>query len=199
MGRAPPEASEQGQHTVCVEASAGGKLRIPVCCRQWLAYSRLYQSLEFPSSCLLHPITSIEYQWIRGRLKAEQVGQGRAGWGLGVSQSGRPAHKAAPSSCIVLALQNVELANSFSSLLAYGLSLLRRFRSVFPLSVSDSPARLQSLLRSVAAFALPEWGQEGGNSGGTFLVGKPAGGVGSGAAGIFDLSVSTGSWYRCAR
>ncbi|XP_073092034.1 protein unc-13 homolog D isoform X2 [Manis javanica] len=111
---APPEASEQGQHTVCVEASAGGKLRIPVCCRQWLAYSRLYQSLEFPSSCLLHPITSIEYQWIRGRLKAEQ---------------------------------NVELANSFSSLLAYGLSLLRRFRSVFPLSVSDSPARLQSLLR----------------------------------------------------
>ncbi|KAK2502669.1 hypothetical protein MC885_016573, partial [Smutsia gigantea] len=91
----PQEASEQGQHT-------------------WLAYSRLYQSLEFPSSCLLHPITSIEYQWIQGRLKAEQ---------------------------------NVELANSFSSLLAYGLSLLRRFRSVFPLSVSDSPARLQSLLR----------------------------------------------------
>ncbi|GAB5581323.1 protein unc-13 homolog D isoform X1 [Prionailurus iriomotensis] len=39
---------------------------------QWLAYSRLYQSLEFPSSCLLHPITSIEYQWIQGRLKAEQ-------------------------------------------------------------------------------------------------------------------------------
>ncbi|PNI32215.1 UNC13D isoform 4 [Pan troglodytes] len=41
---------------------------------QWLAYSRLYQSLEFPSSCLLHPITSIEYQWIQGRLKAEQPG-----------------------------------------------------------------------------------------------------------------------------
>uniref|UniRef100_A0A9L0JQ17 Unc-13 homolog D n=1 Tax=Equus asinus TaxID=9793 RepID=A0A9L0JQ17_EQUAS len=81
---------------------------------QWLAYSRLYQSLEFPSSCLLHPITSIEYQWIQGRLKAEQL---------------------------------EELAASFSSLLAYGLSLIRRFRSVFPLSVSDSPARLQSLLR----------------------------------------------------
>uniref|UniRef100_A0A8I3X0Y3 Unc-13 homolog D n=1 Tax=Callithrix jacchus TaxID=9483 RepID=A0A8I3X0Y3_CALJA len=81
---------------------------------QWLAYSRLYQSLEFPSSCLLHPITSIEYQWIQGRLKAEQ---------------------------------EEELAASFSSLLAYGLSLIRRFRSVFPLSVSDSPARLQSLLR----------------------------------------------------
>nr|KAF6417583.1 unc-13-like protein D [Molossus molossus] len=81
---------------------------------QWLAYSRVYQSLEFPSSCLLHPITSIEYQWIQGRLKAEQ---------------------------------REELAASFSSLLAYGLSLLRRFRTVFPLSVSDSPARLQSLLR----------------------------------------------------
>lgn len=81
---------------------------------QWLAYSRLYQSLEFPSSCLLFPITSIEYQWIQGRLKAEQL---------------------------------EELASSFSSLLAYGLSLIRRFRSVFPLSVPDSPARLQSLLR----------------------------------------------------
>ncbi|XP_005407531.1 PREDICTED: protein unc-13 homolog D isoform X2 [Chinchilla lanigera] len=81
---------------------------------QWLAYSRLYQSLEFPSSCLLHPITSIEYQWIQGRLKAEQL---------------------------------EELTISFTSLLAYGLSLIRKFRSVFPLSVSDSPARLQSLLR----------------------------------------------------
>ncbi|KAM6164831.1 protein unc-13 homolog D isoform 2-T2 [Rhynchocyon petersi] len=81
---------------------------------QWLAYSRLYQSLEFPSSCLLHPITSIEYQWIQGRLKEEQL---------------------------------EELATSFSSLLTYGLSLIRRFRSVFPLSVTDSPARLQSLLR----------------------------------------------------
>ncbi|XP_027626583.1 LOW QUALITY PROTEIN: protein unc-13 homolog D [Tupaia chinensis] len=87
---------------------------------QWLGLSphsnfpRLYQSLEFPSSCLLHPITSIEYQWIQGRLRAEQL---------------------------------EELATSFSSLLAYGLSLIRKFRSVFPLSVSDSPARLQSLLR----------------------------------------------------
>ncbi|XP_077922213.1 protein unc-13 homolog D isoform X4 [Halichoerus grypus] len=81
---------------------------------QWLAYSRLYQSLEFPSSCLLHPITSIEYQWIQGRLKGEQLD---------------------------------ELTASFGKLLAYGLSLLRQFRSVFPLSVPDSPARLQSLLR----------------------------------------------------
>lgn len=48
---------------------------------------------------------------------------------------------------IFLGLQLEELATSFSSLLAYGLSLIRRFRSVFPLSVLDSPARLQSLLR----------------------------------------------------
>lgn len=51
---------------------------------------------------------------------------------------------------IFLALQREELATSFTSLLAYGLSLIRKFRSVFPLSVSDSPSRLQSLLRSVA-------------------------------------------------
>uniref|UniRef100_A0A6I8MXD4 Unc-13 homolog D n=1 Tax=Ornithorhynchus anatinus TaxID=9258 RepID=A0A6I8MXD4_ORNAN len=81
---------------------------------QWLAYSRLYQSLEFPGSCLLHPITSIEYQWIQGRLNPEQ---------------------------------RAELATSFSSLLAYGLRLLRRLRDVFPLSAPGSPARLQSLLR----------------------------------------------------
>ncbi|XP_078012046.1 protein unc-13 homolog D isoform X4 [Phascolarctos cinereus] len=81
---------------------------------QWLAYSRLYQSLEFPGSCLLHPITAMEYQWIQGRLKPEQ---------------------------------REELAASFNSLLTYGLSLIRRFRSVFPLSASGSPARLQSLLR----------------------------------------------------
>lgn len=60
-------------------------LRASCSCRQWLAYSRLYQSLEFPSSCLLHPITSIEYQWIQGRLKAEQVsGVREAGWALEV-------------------------------------------------------------------------------------------------------------------
>ncbi|XP_072501830.1 protein unc-13 homolog D isoform X5 [Notamacropus eugenii] len=81
---------------------------------QWLAYSRLYQSLEFPGSCLLHPITAMEYQWIQGRLKPEQ---------------------------------KEELAASFNSLLTYGLSLIRRFRSIFPLSASGSPARLQSLLR----------------------------------------------------
>lgn len=44
--------------------------------RQWLAYSKLYQSLEFNCSCLLHQITSIEYQWVQERLRPEQVGHG---------------------------------------------------------------------------------------------------------------------------
>uniref|UniRef100_A0A674HJV0 Unc-13 homolog D n=1 Tax=Taeniopygia guttata TaxID=59729 RepID=A0A674HJV0_TAEGU len=81
---------------------------------QWLAYSKLYQSLEFNSSCLLHQITSIEYRWVQERLRPEQ---------------------------------KAELAESFQSLLTYGVSLIRRFRIIFPLSVPRSTERLQSLLR----------------------------------------------------
>uniref|UniRef100_U3JE60 Unc-13 homolog D n=1 Tax=Ficedula albicollis TaxID=59894 RepID=U3JE60_FICAL len=81
---------------------------------QWLAYSKLYQSLEFNSSCLLHQITSIEYRWVQERLRPEQ---------------------------------KAELAESFQSLLTYGVSLIRRFRIIFPLSVPRSKDRLQSLLR----------------------------------------------------
>uniref|UniRef100_A0A8C3SEU4 Unc-13 homolog D n=1 Tax=Chelydra serpentina TaxID=8475 RepID=A0A8C3SEU4_CHESE len=81
---------------------------------QWLAYSKLYQSLEFNCSCLLHQITSIEYQWIQERLRPEQ---------------------------------KAELAESFQSLLAYGISLLRKYRIIFPLSAPMSTHRLQSLLR----------------------------------------------------
>uniref|UniRef100_A0A8C3QJ09 Unc-13 homolog D n=1 Tax=Cyanoderma ruficeps TaxID=181631 RepID=A0A8C3QJ09_9PASS len=82
---------------------------------QWLAYSKLYQSLEFNSSCLLHQITSIEYRWVQERLRPEQV--------------------------------RAELAESFQSFLTYGVSLIRRFRIIFPLSVPRSTERLQSLLR----------------------------------------------------
>lgn len=60
---------------------------------------------------------------------------------------------------VFLALQREELATSFTSLLAYGLSLIRKFRSVFPLTVSDSPSRLQSLLRSVVTPLLLQRGQ----------------------------------------
>ncbi|XP_067403881.1 protein unc-13 homolog D [Emydura macquarii macquarii] len=81
---------------------------------QWLAYSKLYQVLEFNSSCLLHQITSIEYQWVQERLSPEQ---------------------------------KAELAESFQSLLAYGISLLRKYRIIFPLSAPRSTHRLQSLLR----------------------------------------------------
>lgn len=72
---------------------------------------------------------------------------GRQGGGQGTGGS-------YPSCNIFLALQREELATSFTSLLAYGLSLIRKFRSIFPLSVSDSPSRLQSLLRSVATLLL---------------------------------------------
>ncbi|XP_062447892.1 protein unc-13 homolog D isoform X3 [Rhea pennata] len=81
---------------------------------QWLAYSKLYQNLEFNSNCLLHQITSIEYQWVQERLRPEQ---------------------------------RAELAESFQSLLTYGISVIRRYRIVFPLSVPRSTERLQSLLR----------------------------------------------------
>ncbi|KAJ6660381.1 hypothetical protein lerEdw1_017804 [Lerista edwardsae] len=81
---------------------------------QWLAYSKLYQILEFSSDCLLHQITSIEYQWVQGRLNPEQ---------------------------------KKELTDSFQSLLTYGISLLQRYRIIFPLSSPKSTQRLRSLLR----------------------------------------------------
>lgn len=85
-----------------------------------------------------------------------------------------------------------ELATSFSNLLAYGLSLIRRFRSVFPLSVSDSPARLQSLLR-LATSPPP-------SSVGSGPREQPGHLPGPGVeASWTQLSVSTGSSYRCAR
>lgn len=43
--------------------------------------------------------------------------------------------------------QKAELAESFQSLLTYGVSLVRRYRIIFPLSVPRSTERLQSLLR----------------------------------------------------
>ncbi|KAM5125789.1 protein unc-13 homolog D-like [Mantella aurantiaca] len=81
---------------------------------QWLAYSKLYQSLELSSGCLLHHMTSIEYLWVQGRLQ-DQLRK--------------------------------ELADSFDSLLQYGMSVIQRYRIVFPLSASQSVERLQGLLR----------------------------------------------------
>uniref|UniRef100_H3B2M3 Unc-13 homolog D n=1 Tax=Latimeria chalumnae TaxID=7897 RepID=H3B2M3_LATCH len=81
---------------------------------QWLAYSKLYQSLEFSSSLLLHLLTSIEYQWALVKLQDQ--------------------HKR-------------ELAESFESILEYGISLLQKYREVFPLSSTKPTERLQSLLR----------------------------------------------------
>lgn len=51
------------------------------------------------------------------------------------------------SACFLSSPQKAELAESFQSLLTYGVSLIRRFRIIFPLSVPRSADRLQSLLR----------------------------------------------------
>lgn len=51
------------------------------------------------------------------------------------------------SACFLSSSQKAELAESFQSLLTYGVSLIRRFRIIFPLSVPRSKDRLQSLLR----------------------------------------------------
>lgn len=49
--------------------------------------------------------------------------------------------------CFLPSPQKAELAESFQSLLTYGVSLIRRYRIIFPLSVPRSKERLQSLLR----------------------------------------------------
>lgn len=51
------------------------------------------------------------------------------------------------SVCCLPSPQKAELAESFQSLLTYGVSLIRRYRIIFPLSVPRSTERLQSLLR----------------------------------------------------
>lgn len=123
-----------------------------------------------------------------GPCRGTRSARGRQGWGSWLWAPGPPAQLP------MLGPQLEELAASFSSLLAYGLSLIRKFRSVFPLSMADSPARLQSLLRSAAPPPAPSvrLGTRG-----------PLGGrplplwVGGGSRA--QLPVSTGSWYRCAR
>lgn len=89
---------------------------------------------------------------------------GRAGGRSGEHRRSR-THKQLPTPDILLAWQLEELATSFTSLLAYGLSLIQRFRSIFPLSVSDSPSRLQSLLRLVALQGCQGQGHSGAPAG----------------------------------
>lgn len=43
--------------------------------RKWMAYSKLYQSLEVDSSVLLQQLTSIEYHWHQQELPYQQVRQ----------------------------------------------------------------------------------------------------------------------------
>lgn len=85
-------------------------------------------------------------------MQGDEERAGQAGLGEPALRPGPPAQLP------TLGPQLEELAASFSSLLAYGLSLIRKFRSVFPLSMADSPARLQSLLRSAAPPPAPSVG-----------------------------------------
>lgn len=50
-------------------------LFVDVCApdRKWVAYSKLYQSLEVDSSVLFQQITSIEYHWHQQELPYQQV------------------------------------------------------------------------------------------------------------------------------
>lgn len=98
--------------------------------------------------------------WEWGEQGLARQGRGRSG-----EHRRSRTHKQLPTPDILLAWQLEELATSFTSLLAYGLSLIQRFRSIFPLSVSDSPSRLQSLLRLVALLLLLEGCQGQGHSG----------------------------------
>ena len=41
--------------------------------RKWVAYSKLYQTLEVDSSVLLQQLTSIEYHWHQQELPYQQV------------------------------------------------------------------------------------------------------------------------------
>lgn len=45
--------------------------------RKWVAYSKLYQSLEVDSSVLFQQLTSIEYHWHQQELPYQQVGYER--------------------------------------------------------------------------------------------------------------------------
>lgn len=47
--------------------------------RKWVAYSKLYQSLEVDSSVLFQQLTSIEYHWHQQELPYQQVGLWRCG------------------------------------------------------------------------------------------------------------------------
>lgn len=176
QGEAPPSLPEAGR-AAGTEVPDLARLRAPVCRRQWLAYSRLYQSLEFPSSCLLHPITSIEYQWIQGRLKAEQVDQGRREWRWG---EGCWAAGVLGAGAAVWAWGRERLSGPHQQLRPHGISRACSGRSWPPRSApcwpTASPSSGGSAVSSPSPSPTPrpgcslssgQWGQGRGSSWGT--------------------------------
>ncbi|XP_028332277.1 protein unc-13 homolog D isoform X2 [Gouania willdenowi] len=80
---------------------------------KWVAYSKLYQSLEVDSSVLFQQLTSIEYHWHQQKLPHQQ---------------------------------KQELGDSLHGFLQYGLSLVAKYRDIFPPTHTATP-RLHTLLR----------------------------------------------------
>ncbi len=48
--------------------------------RKWVAYSKLYQTLEVDSTVLFQQLTSIEYHWDQQELPYQQVGDSFGGF-----------------------------------------------------------------------------------------------------------------------
>nr|XP_020481010.1 protein unc-13 homolog D isoform X1 [Monopterus albus] len=80
---------------------------------KWVAYSKLYESLEVDSSVLFQQLTSIEYHWHQQQLPYQQ---------------------------------KQELGDSLHDFLKYGLSLVAKYRDIFPPTPSATP-KLHTLLR----------------------------------------------------
>lgn len=169
-----------------------------MCHRQWLAYSRVYQSLEFPSSCLLHPITSIEYQWIQGRLQAEQVGWGGV---RGVGQAGPRDGSSCGGPIMQLGPHSISWAPSWApSWACSGRSWPPPSTPCWPTacpssggSAPSSPSRSPTP-RPGCSLSSGQCGPGLGNRGGTCRDGALW------RAGVWAAgSVLTGSWSRCAR
>lgn len=162
---------------------------------------RLYQSLEFLAAALLFPLLCW-YQWMEGGSRPGRWAGESCRGGVRLEQgsgNGLKPPKAALPHGTFRALQLEELASWVPApCLAYGLSLIRRFRSVFPplWSCLTPQARLQSLLQ--VGDSRPCLGAP---LGGMAVSGRRNEGEPPRPRGTCWtwLSIPTGSWYRCAR
>eukprot|EP00064_Thunnus_orientalis_P013547 superscaffoldBa00002221_g13586 len=92
---------------------------------KWVAYSKLYQSLEVDSSVLFQQLTSIEYHWHQQELPYQQ---------MSIEEG------------FALCEQKQELGDSLHGFLQYGLCLVSKYRDIFPPTPNATP-KLHTLLR----------------------------------------------------